>query len=82
MPWVALVKLLLTFVNALVTYLHDQKLLEAGAAQEAKKELQNALDAIGRARDAIAGISDDPDSVRNDPNNRDNQDKDSKSGGA
>lgn len=54
MTWLALIKSVLVFMNALTGYMRDRRLLSAGQALEAREALTNALDAIQKANDARA----------------------------
>jgi len=52
MNWLALLKGLLALSNSLTEYLRNKQLLEAGEAQAISEGLQNAQDAIQKAREA------------------------------
>jgi hypothetical protein len=66
-----LIRLLLSAVDSLIRYARDRQLIEAGEARAALEGANAALDAINRARAARAAVQHDPDSVRDDPDNRD-----------
>jgi len=66
-------KLLFTFANKLATYLHERQLLDAGQAKQLSADLMETLNAIQRSKDAKSAVMHDPDSVRSDPDNRDNR---------
>lgn len=73
MAWLALLKLLLSIADQLTSYLHDKQLMDAGEAKAVAASLKGALDATARAVAARNAVSDDPNSVSNDPDNRDNR---------
>lgn len=72
MAWLALLKLLLSLADQLTGYLHDNQLMDAGEAKAIAASLKGALDATSRAVAARNAVSDDANSVSNDPDNRDN----------
>lgn len=66
-----LAKLFLTLASAVIQYMNNKQLLEAGAAQATLKGIQDANDAILVAKSARdTGADRVP--VDTDPNNRDN----------
>ena len=71
MTWLKLLGALLSIADALAGYLANRQLLEAGEAKATAEGLRKAHEAIKRAQDARRGVSTDPDSVRDDPFNRD-----------
>lgn len=71
MTWLTVLKLILTLASQLTSYLHDQKMMDAGEAKATLAGLRSAQDATQRAMAARDAVRDDPVSVRNDPNNRD-----------
>lgn len=72
MTWaLPLLKLALTLANWVAQIVHDNKLMEAGAAKATLAGIRSAQDATQRAVAARDAVRDDALSVRNDPNNRD-----------
>lgn len=70
--YLTLAKLFLTLASAVIQYMNNQQLLEAGAAQATLKGIQDATDAISVAKSARAtGANRVP--VTDDPFNRDNK---------
>lgn len=63
-------QLLVTIVLKVTEYMHDQKLMEAGAAKEVLKGVEDANVAIRKAMLARTSAHKLP--VESDPNNRDN----------
>lgn len=69
MAWLGLVGAILKLLNGLTGYFRDKKLIDAGAAAQAKGALDAALDAIRKANDARAAAdrsNADPGRLRND----------------
>lgn len=67
-------KLALAVYNVLkwvVTRLERHRWIGEGKAQMAREQLENMFSEVLKARDAESAVSDDFDSVQNDPNNRD-----------
>ena len=52
MSWVSVALALMKLASALVSYMHDNKMIEAGAAMEALKSLEKANEAIATGRKA------------------------------
>lgn len=52
MNWLALLKVLLGLANSLTAYLNNKQLIDAGEAQAISEGLQNAQDAVQKAREA------------------------------
>lgn len=71
MSWFSILKLVLEITGSLTSWLQNKKLLDAGQAQILaellKKNLKN-VEKVSAARDAV---NTSPDSVRDDPFNRD-----------
>ena len=70
----AYVKLALAVYNVakwVVSMLERQKWISEGRAQVYREQLESMADEVRKARAADAAVSDDTDSVQNDPNNRD-----------
>ena len=70
MTWLAIALALLKVSGAIIQYLNNQKLMDAGAAKEALQSLENANAAIEKGRNARKASNDDtelhPDRVRDD----------------
>lgn len=75
MIWLGVLKLILTLADKLTGYLHDNQLMDAGEAKVVAASLQGAFDATQRAMAARNAVRDDVNSVRDDPDNRDNHGK-------
>ena len=70
MTWLSIVLGLVKLTSALISYLHDNKMIDAGAAKEALNALENANAAIEKGRNARKASNADselhPDRVRDD----------------
>ena len=70
MTWLSIVLGLVKLTSALISYLHDNKMIDAGAAKEALNSLENANAAIEKGRNARKASNADselhPDRVRDD----------------
>ena len=66
-----LLKVLLSLADGLTSYLREKNLMDAGAAKVTSTNLKGALDAVKKAQDAKSALRHDPDSLLNDPHNRD-----------
>ena len=70
MSWLSIALSLLKLSSALIAYLHDNKMIEAGAAMEALDSLEKANAAIEKGRKArqisISKSELHPDRMRND----------------
>ena len=64
-----ILKAVLSLASALMGYVRDKQLLDAGKAQANEAALRGMLDAISRAKRARQSV--DPDGVPDDPDNRD-----------
>jgi len=73
MIWLAILKLLLTVSNSLTGYMREKQLLDAGEAKNLSRGLQETLDVIEKIKTAKRDLKHDPNSVRKDPDNRDNK---------
>lgn len=72
MIWLALLNLFLTLANTLTNYVREQKLMDAGAANEIAKSLQANIALLDKVRRARADAGDKFDSgVRDDADFRD-----------
>lgn len=71
MAWLQALSALLKLANLLAGYLRDKQLLEAGEARAISESLSVAQSRVQVAMAARAAVKHDPDSVRNDPYNRD-----------
>lgn len=71
MPWLTLLRLFLSAASSIAELVKNKQLMDAGAAKAVLRGIKEADDAIRKARDARANVSHDPDSVRDDPHNRD-----------
>ena len=65
----AILRAVLSLASALMGYVRDRQLLDAGKAQANEAALRGMLDAISRAKRARQSV--DPDGVPDDPDNRD-----------
>jgi hypothetical protein len=73
MTWLAILKLLLTVAETLTGYMREKQLLDAGEAKNLARGLQEALHVIEEIKAAKRALKHDPDSVHNDPDNRNNK---------
>lgn len=67
-------KALLAIYNVakwIVSMMERNRWIEEGRAQVIREQLENMADEVRKARAAESAVSDEPDSVQNDPNNRD-----------
>jgi hypothetical protein len=64
-----ILKAVLSLASALMGYVRDKQLLDAGKAQANEAALRGMLDAISRAKRARQSVT--PDGVPDDPDNRD-----------
>jgi len=71
MPWLSILNGLLSLASALASFLHDKQLMDAGAAKAVSASLQEAMNVTKKALAARDAVSDDPDSVQHDKDNRD-----------
>lgn len=71
MSIVTIIKLFLSLADQLAKYASDRQLLKAGEGQALAAQLAETQKRILAAVAAAAAVTDDPNSVRNDPNNRD-----------
>jgi hypothetical protein len=65
----AILRAVLSLASALMGYVRDRQLMDAGEAKQLSAGLQESLDAISRAKRARQSV--DPDGVPDDPDNRD-----------
>lgn len=73
MSWlVSALKGLFSFATALMQYLNNKKLLDAGSAEQAKETLSENLEDIKTADAIKSDVDYSTDGVLNDKNNRDN----------
>lgn len=70
MGMVTLLKLILSFASSLASYVHDKRLMDAGASEAILKGLEEVNEKIAGAKSARANA--DSVSVDADPYNRDN----------
>lgn len=66
-----LLKLLLSLSSSLADYLGRRQLLKAGEAKAIADNLYDTLQKLNKADAARRAVKHDPDSVREDPDNRD-----------
>lgn len=71
MGWLTLLKTLLSLADTLAGHLRERNLMDAGEAKNVARAVMEAQASVDRARAARAAVRDDPDSLRNDPENRD-----------
>ncbi len=62
---------LLSLLSSLADWWADRAHRQAGRAEERAERLSVVVDGLREARNARASVSDEPDSVRKDPANRD-----------
>lgn len=68
----ALIRSLLSIVGSLTAWAQQRQLIQAGEAQAVLRGIEDADQAISAAYAARDRVRNDPDSMRDDPNNRDN----------
>lgn len=71
MTLLSILRFALSFVNWLAQIAHDKQLLQSGEYKAIARSNEEALNAIRAAEGARSRVSNDPDSVRDDPGNRD-----------
>ena len=71
MGWFSVLKSLLLLAGFVAKYMADNQLLNAGEAIAINKSIGKSLERIKKAQSARDSLSHNPDSVRDDPNNRD-----------
>lgn len=71
MTWLALLSGIIKLAGNLADYLGDRQLLKAGEHKAVRANLEKILEDIAKARTARRAVKSDPDSLRNDPANRD-----------
>ena len=69
--WLSLLKGLVSAVGFLAKFMADRQLIEAGEYKAIAMNNERTLEKVKLARDARRAVKHDRDSVRNDPNNRD-----------
>lgn len=72
MDILAIIKGLLSLATFLAKKAHDKQLIDAGMYKAIAMNNHDSLQKIRRASDARRDVKYDADSLRNDPNNRDN----------
>lgn len=71
MSWFSILKLVLEITGSLTSWLQNKKLLDAGQAQVLAELLKKNLENVEKATAARDAVNTSPDSVRDDPFNRD-----------
>ncbi len=66
-----IVEALFSIINAIANYLERKQLIDAGRALALKEYAEDQLEKIRAAEKARRDVSNDSDSLRDDPNNRD-----------
>lgn len=69
--WLGLLKAVVSLATVVVSFLRDKRLMTAGAALEANRNLSRAMERIEKARAARHAASADPDSLSDDGFKRD-----------
>lgn len=70
-PWLTILKGLLSLASSIAGYLHDKQLIDAGRSQAIAEGATNALEQVKKAQAARLAVNNSPDSLRADPRNRD-----------